>query len=208
MRCGKWPTPATAVLALALSSATDAGQSAPSRPEPVAISSRIVTSAVIATWGARYDDSVGPAKLEFLVLWRGTPGWVWPGPFGTTTKGTPRPIGPDGDLESDVVGQQIAVGKIAFDVTVDRFARVARIRDRRIPLREANVILVDQVDGAEGLRIARTMWVDPRLAAPDRFQIVIQRSPELRAFVRCDVHFQDPVKEQVGRLLCSGTLGK
>jgi hypothetical protein len=163
MRCGNQWHVTTAVLAVTLSTSFALGQSVTARPEPVPIGSRPISSAVIATWGSRYDDSDGPPRLEFLVLWRGAPGWLWPGPFGTTGSGEPARIGPDGRLEFSVVGQRISVGNITFELTVDVRGKVAHIRDQKISLRETNVILVDQVDSPEESRIVRTMWVDPNL---------------------------------------------
>jgi hypothetical protein len=77
-----------------------------------------------------------------------------------------------------------------------------------MPCGNQYVILVDQAESAEGSRIVRTMWVDPHLPAPGRFQVVIQRSPELRAFVRCDVQVPDPNLQNVLTILCADTLGQ
>lgn len=196
----------TAVLAMAISAGFAGGQGAP-QPDPVPIASRPVSPAVIATWGSDTADDGSP-RLTFLVLWRGTPGWVWPGPFGTTTTGDPQQVGVDDRRQTGRLRQQISVGRTTFDVTVNASSGVATIHDQRIDLRKTNVVLVDDVNTGAGMRIARTLWIDPQLPAPDRVQAVIRRSPELRDFLRCDAHFDDPAKEQVARALCAMTIGE
>ena len=52
--------------------------------EPTVLRTQVVSSAVIATWGGAGDAGDGDlSRLRFLVLWRGAPGWIWLGPFGT-----------------------------------------------------------------------------------------------------------------------------
>ena len=171
--------------------------------EPIVLRTQIVSSAVIATWGGAGDAGGGDlSRLRFLVLWRGAPGWMWPGPFGT--RGESRGGRPG--MLPRVIGQQISVGSITFGLDVDLEIDVAHIGAEEIPLRVSNVILVDQVDRTAGRPVIRKMWVAPDLPAPDRFEVVIQREPELRAFIRCDVHFQDLTQEEVARLLCAKTL--
>jgi hypothetical protein len=172
--------------------------------EPIPLRSQPVSPAVIATWGSGYEGSAGPHRLQFLVLWRGVPGWLWPGPF--STHGEFLGGGADDRIPPRVIGQQISVGIVTFALKVDVQAGVAHIGDEAISLRESNVILVDQVDSLAELRVVRRMWVAPELPAPDRFEVVIQREPELRAFIRRDVHFQDLAQEEVARLLCARTL--
>ena len=57
------------------------------------------------------------------------------------------------------------------------------------PLAGVNAILIDGVDGQPGTRrIQATRWIEPRLPlVGDMNLLVIQRSSELRDFLRCDI---------------------
>lgn len=195
--------PMTSVgLALLLFAAKPLAQSG-GHKEPIPLMSQAVSSAVVATWGSGFVENAIP-RLQFLVLWRGTPGWIYPGAFGTRS----AYLGGTGDnsILPPMMRQQISVGNITFALSVDVPSSVARIGDEEISLHAFNVILVDHVDSAGGPQIVRRMWVAPEIPASDRFEVIIQREPELRAFLRCDVQFQDPSQQAVARLLCSKTL--
>ena len=171
--------------------------------EPATLRSQFVSPAVIATWGA-VGGALGQDRLRYLVLWRGSPGWVWPGPFGARGQmigGTDERKDPP-----QSVSQQLFVGKITFGLTVNLRASVVQIEGQEFDLHKSNVFLVDRLDEPDAPRVVRQMWVDPEIPAGDTFEAVIRREPELRAFIRCENVFLDPAQAEVARVLCMRTL--
>jgi hypothetical protein len=76
-----------------------------------------------------------------------------------------------------------------------------RIQRQTITLDGANVLLLDDVDNANGASVAGTMRVDPVISAGrpaqsgpnvDPLAEMIKRSRELFDFLRCDPIFTDP----------------
>jgi hypothetical protein len=162
-----------------------------------------VSPAVVATWICHYERS-DFGELDLLVLWRGTPGWFMRGGSG----GSSGQSGGGRGGRPPVV-QHLFFGDLALDLQFDPQAHTAQIQDREISLKDANVILVDAVDSAEGLKVAGTRWIEPYLSeSPVRIETLLQRSPELITFLRCDIGLPDPTMQKMMELMCARMRGQ
>ena len=99
-------------------------------------------------------------------------------------------------------------GGLFLQVLFDAPARLAEIEDRKIPLNEDNVLLVDDVDSPGGPKVVKTLRVDPDLSDPHRAEIVIRRSPELVAYLRCDSKLPDAKQQALMDHICAQVIGK
>jgi hypothetical protein len=77
-----------------------------------------------------------------------------------------------------------------------------------VPLDQKNAVLVDNVDSPSGPEVVKKLSVDP--AFPDGYRIgpLLGRSPEVVAFLRCDVRLQQGVIDDVLQKLCADVIGK
>jgi hypothetical protein len=180
---------------------------------PVPMISATVSGAVAATWGTEIDN--GRDRLTFLVLSRGTMGWVFrAGGFQTSVQ---RPPGSRAGVEGpDVITQQVSIGTINYAITFDRTAKTVRIGNHTVSLLpnarsapgsgDINAVLVDGAD-SPAPHIVKTLWVDPQLSSSATAGIIalIRRAPELRNFIRCDLKVPDPQQQRVIDVLC-GTI--
>jgi hypothetical protein len=81
--------------------------------------------------------------------------------------------------------------------------RTARIENETIPLGDHNVVLVDDVDSASGPRVVKTLRVEPGLSDSRRIDPVVAGSPELVAYLRCDLELPDPDQQRVMDIVCA-----
>lgn len=167
----------------------------------------VVSPAVVATWFTHRVPSGGWA-LDLLVLWRGTPGWFMAdGGSGGAGEGSLPPSAGEGQRGPEV--QHLFFGNLSLEVRFDPVAGTAQIQDEILSLQGANVILVDEVDSAQGLRIAGTVWVAPQLPeSPVQLEALVRRSPELFSFLRCDTPLPDPQAQHMLDLLCAQMRGQ
>ena len=158
---------------------------------------RVLSPAVVGAWFT-HSDAPGSHTLDLLVLWRGLPGWYMrDGPRGSSGGG--------GSGRSHLT---LKYGGLFLQVLFDGPARIAEIEDRKIPLNDDNVLLVDDVDSASGPKVVKTLRVDPDLSDPHRAEIVIRRSPELVAYLRCDIKLPDPQRQAMMDVICAQVIGK
>jgi hypothetical protein len=165
--------------------------------EPVPMTSAMVSGAVVATWGA--DSAPNGARLTFLVLVRGTPGWVFRG-GSFVSKGSAR--GQTMQHGPLVVDQEVAIGPVRYTVTLDPRVQTISIGSQAVSLREANVVLVDGIDSQDGPHIVHAMRVDPAMPTLMAVSTIIRGSAELRYFLRCDLQLEDPAQQRVADALC------
>ena len=162
-----------------------------------AAGSGAVSPSVVATWEAHFEPPAGqqvtdpsavPLMLDLLVLWRSNPGWFDDRSLSTGSGG------------SDGVHRVASRGR-SLELRFDRRTGTVRIQRQTITLQGANVLLLDDVDAANGVLVAGTMRVDPVVSAGrpapsgsnvDPLAEMIRRSPELFDFLRCDPIFTDP----------------
>jgi hypothetical protein len=149
--------------------------------------SNIVSPSVIENAFVHEDES-GSWMLDLLVLWRGTPGWFLAG-------GTNGTSGSGGNGRPTILHNRHA--DVDFDVIFDAGPGVAHVAGAEIRLVEANVVLVDGMPHA--MKIVGMRMVNSRIERPPiGLQAVYRASPELDAFLRCDVtggnHLLDPFR--------------
>ena len=151
-----------------------------------------LSSAVVANWTA-HRDAAGNLMLDLLVLWRGTPGWwLTGGQHGGSSGG-------GGTITRMVLNRGGKELTVAFDARTG----VATVQGKDITLGNANVVLVDDVDARDGPKIVRTMTVDPQLPQPTRVDGKILGSPDLIAYLRCDVRLPDAGKQAIVDVVCA-----
>ena len=164
-----------------------------------------VSPSVVAT-EMRVSDTAGRGTLELLVLWRGSPGWFRKGGGASGSGGAGSGTGPG--ARSTIRTAWIAQGGVNLSVRFDPAARMVWIQDEEIVLNDANVVLADGVDAPDGVRVVRTLRIDPEYVAtlkPVPVQVFIRRSPEIVEFLRCDVPAAglQPYEQQVFEMWCS-----
>jgi hypothetical protein len=124
-----------------------------------------------------HEDESGSWRLDLLVLWRGAPGWFLAGGSNGTR-------GSGGNGRPTILHNRHA--DVDFDVIFDAGTGVARVAGAAIRLNETNVVLVDGMPHA--MKIVGTRMVNGRIERPPiGLQAVYRASPELDAFLRCDV---------------------
>ena len=102
----------------------------------------------------------------------------------------------------------IRYGTLSLYAAFEPATRHCQIEDKDVPLGDDNVVLVDDVDGASGLRVVKTMRIDPALPEPGRMELAIRRSPELVAFLRCDVKLPDARQQALMDIICGQVVGR
>jgi hypothetical protein len=161
-----------------------------------------VSPAVVATWMTHTEPS-GMSVLDLAVFWRGTPGWFMAGGPSRSAGGSGSAFGPDG--RPGVERQFIVAGDLRLDVRFDPMTRQVQIQNQVISLNNDNVILVDDVDGPGGPRIAETRRIDPQFPSSVGIDIpdIIRRSPDLFDYLRCEAVLADPAMQQMMELVCA-----
>ena len=170
-------------------------------PGPTAsMSDRILSPSVVGGVFTHYEAS-GSDVLDLLVLWRGSLGW----PLQGTNHGS---SGGGGNMSARR-GMTIRYGTFSFYAAFAPAARLCQIEDKQVPLGDDNVVLVDDVDGASGPKVVKTMRIDPALpGGPVHMELAIRRSPELVAFLRCDVKLPDARQQAMMDIVCRQVIGR
>jgi hypothetical protein len=138
------------------------------------------------------------------VVWRGRPGWFLE---------NKDQYGASGGGNDASFQQTIKYGGVRLDFRFVRTPRTLTILDRiRLDLNDANVVLVDQVDDPEKATVVARIAIPSTLASPGALVQPFGRSPEILAFLRCDVEVPQvgarPVYEALCRDLNAASKGK
>ena len=162
---------------------------------------RVLSPAVVATW-IFHRDETGAAQMDLLVLWRGSPGWFMRGDRGGGGGGgSTRPDG------TTVLTTRIRYGAVDLELRFDPASRTAHLGERQIALGEANVILIDAVDGQP--QVMGTRRVEPTIPQNGlRIELVLRRSNELLEYLRCDARLTDQKAQEQMELLCAQVFGR
>lgn len=163
---------------------------------------RVLSPAVVATWISHRDET-GAARLDLLVLWRGSPGWfIQDGRGGGGSAG-----GSSSRDGATVLTTRIHYGGVDLELRFDPLSRTAQVGGHQIALGDANVILLDAVDSL--LRVVGTRRVEPTIPESGRrIELVLRRSSELLEYLRCDVRLPDPKAQEQMEFLCAQVLGR
>ncbi len=156
-----------------------------------------ISPTVFATW---VTDRVGngPVQLRLLVLWRGTPGWYFPG----------------GRIADSFDGSRthhtIEYGNIRLTLDYGPGDRVA-INGREVQVGADNVVYVDDVDALAGARVVRTSRIPSKLPGSEgQIGLAIRDVPEVVAYLKCDARAADAQRQMMIEHLaaCVVTLGR
>ena len=151
------------------------GQPPFARSSGTQMASNVASSTVVSSYVAR------EGRLILLVLWRGSPAWLAGG----------RGISSSGGGGGGRTSLSFTLGGLTFDVEVDDTAGVARVLGQQVVLKDANLVLVDNVDVKPA--IVRLEQVDPVVPVTgDPAWVVLKRQPELIEFLRCDLMLSNP----------------
>jgi len=164
----------------------------------------VVSPAVVATWIVR-EAPDGVPRLELLVLWRGTPGWFMKSESeGSSVSGSSQAGGEDG---RGVIVERLVYGSVRLDLEFDQRQRSVRLLDHDVSVEFDNVILVDNVDEADGPTIAATRRVEPEFPESPGVHAIIRRSPDLVEFLRCDARVPDSNAQPMFDAMCARVTG-
>jgi hypothetical protein len=145
-----------------------------------------LSPSVVATYEGRGQMPDGPMLVDLVVLWRGSPGWY------------------DESTDSAEVGGSSGAHRIRsrtglVEIRFDSSTRVVQVHGNAVPLQNNNVLLLDDVDGSGGVKIAGMLRVDPPVRPTskggqnvDVIDAVVQQSSELFEYLRCDARFARP----------------
>lgn len=150
-------------------------------------------------------DEGGTGRLELLVLWRGSPGWF----MRQTGRGSSMSGGSAGGRSFGGRGTtnlSIREGGLNLTATFNAATRVARILDEDVPLGNANVIFVDQVDDPAGPRVLKSIAVTTPLGPADVLNGLVLATPELLDYLRCGAHVPDPQNRSPFNYVCSSAV--
>ena len=161
---------------------------------------RILSPTVVATWLAHQDEA-GGAQLDLLVLWRGSPGWFLDG--GASGGGGGGSVDRDGTIR---LTSRINYGEVSLEVDFDPDRRLVGLGQEQMPLGDANVLLVDDVDTNPHMMTTRR--VDPVIPDGRRIEVLLRTSAELLDYLQCDVVLPDPAAQAQMEFLCAQTLGQ
>jgi hypothetical protein len=134
------------------------------------------------------QSGVGQVRLRHLVLWRGEHGWyrhreaainaLWESGLIDTTRVRAQ-------LERANAAYFDILGDITLEVRFDEPNRRVWVLGREMTLGDANVVVVDRIDGVGGSPSVRTARIDPTLDSSNvAVTELLTRSAELRRFVR------------------------
>lgn len=161
----------------------------------------MVSPVPLMTWVTRFGHD-GVHALDLIVLWRGEPGWFM--------RRTSRSA--SGGGSAGVFHSTIRYGGLELQVTFESVTRVADVQGKRVELRDANVILVDDVGTAAGPRIVGTLRIDPAMTpsgdGPLRMEEVLRRSSEVVSFLRCDAAMPGGKGQAMVDRICAHVLGR
>ena len=182
--------------------ATLGGSSSTRAPEIAgSMGTRLLSPSVEATWIVRGDPNA-PPELELLVLWRGSPGWMMREGASESTGGGIH-SGREGDRGSAFA--TLSFGEVQLKLEFDGNTRVARVGGIDVNLGSDDVILVDEVDGPAGPRIAGTSKVDAQVSEePGRdIEVVIRSNWDLYDFLRCEAPGPDAAIQPMIDEMCA-----
>lgn len=136
-----------------------------------------ISPVAVVTWRTTASAD-GTSAFDLIVLWRGNPGWFASG------SGRAVQSGSTGALFRTTA----SFGGLELEIRFEPKSRVAWIQGRRIALGDANVILVDHVDSADGPRVVGTRRVPSQVPPGSRSSVgmVLGQSPEVVSFLQCD----------------------
>ena len=186
------------VLALPMTAILFNSTHAQSGPAQSSGGPRPISPAVVAAWSA-HADQFG-AVLDFLVLLRGEPGWFM-GSESSLYGSSKHVLGESPPFPSVLhMSYGIHNVKLRFDPT----KLALTVKNEVVSLQAVNVVLVDGVDSADGVRIENVFWVDPQLPdlEPSSIESLMRREPAIFPFLRCEAALVEAAAQRMFDALC------
>jgi len=189
-------------VAVTVASAMVFAQSSQSQGPPPGVpahssTSRIISPTVVATTMVRILD--GANSLNLMVLWRGSNGWfLKPGARGSS-----------GGQRGGTHYASLRYAEVDLLAEFDVEPRQIRIQSNPATLKpaDANVILVDEVDGPN-LRVVATLKIDPTMTPDKQIEPLLKSSPEIVKFLQCDQKVENPGIQSMVERICQSVMGK
>ncbi len=161
-----------------------------------------VSSNVMSWWLAHREDT-STSVLDLLILWRGSPGWIFRGRSITGSGSSRQGFG------SNTITETMLVGDRSLTWTLDVVAKSITILNQSFSLTDVNVLLIDGGDSTQGSELVRALQIDPRyLAEPMHFEVAVRRSPELLQFMQCDAQLDTQREQLIADLICARFAGR
>ena len=157
-------------------------------------STQPISPVAVVSWVSA-SGSAGMA-LDLAVVWRGSPGW-----FTVSSHG-----GSSGGSASGYHSTQ-RYGNTEFGFTLKDSPRTVTIADKSIELGDHNVVLVDGVDDPGGLKVIKSLKVDPEFANRREIEAVLGRSQEVVTFLRCDLKLDNAAQQKMIDIFCGRLKG-
>ena len=99
-------------------------------------------------------------------------------------------------------------GMPPLTAVLDRVAKSCEIQGKTVQLGDHNVVLVNVADSPEGVKIEKTLRVDPVLPSSRQIEVAIRRSPELIEFMGCDRKLPNPRQQATMDVMCARYSGR
>ena len=161
-------------------------------------SSQPVSPVALVSWvSAKGSEGM---TLDLAIVWRGSPGWFF------ATSGDRQRSGSGGGTPT-TYSMSEQYGNVRIEFTLKDLPRAVTIGDKSIDLGDHNVVLVDGVDDSGGARVIKTLKIDPAFANRREIEGVLGRSPEVVAFVRCDVKLDSAAQQKTIDIFCGRLKG-
>jgi hypothetical protein len=192
VRCGAWLTIGVVLIV----AARIAGQAQRESGEGA------MSSGVIGSWMTHAEDA-GTSALDLLILWRGTPGWLF------RSDGRGGSVSGHQGFGSNTGTQTVWAGGRALSWTFDLTAKTITILGQSFSLAQVNVVLVDDADSPQGSRVVRALRIDPTYQGDAlHFELAVRRSPELLEFLQCDAQLSDARQQALTAVICARFTGR
>lgn len=156
----------------------------------------VVSPSVVATSATKRDAS-GVVSVDILILWRGSPGWMYrrSGSGSSSTGGSPDRAGSIEFSEYQ--------GGLHLTATYVIGAPTVTVLGEHVELKGANVVLVDGVDSPDGPVVVKTLTVPPTRRDTIQIATVLRHTPELLDYLRCEAQIPGGLNHPSMMVLCT-----
>lgn len=151
----------------------------------------------VASSSAVHRDSNGLVVIDLLILWRGSPGWMY---RRTESGSASNGGGPDRDGNVTFSEYQ---GGLHLTASFNSRSRELRVLGERVDLKGANVVLVDRVDGADGPVVGKTLTVPATGSQELGVAAALRQTPELLDYLRCEQQIHGGLNQPSMAAVCA-----
>jgi len=163
---------------------------------------------VVVTWVGHGEPFSVSSTVDLLVLWRGSSDW-YVRDVGKSLLEVGSSATSGGQADGSV--HRVFVHDRALELQFDPQARTVLIQGHVIALHDANVLLLDEVDSAAGIKVAGVVRVEPQISNSgdvDPATAAARQSAQILDFLRCDASGLPADVQQKMALNCSRMKGR